>query len=105
MATDAAPPKQILSGAELRRLLLLRERLRTAIVTASRRQRQEVLAAMELARQKRLGGRTVPWQAPEMAPSELLREIKWRLDISSLEEAGAAARALESGGRRTRGAR
>lgn len=40
-----------------------------------------------------------------MTSSELLREIKWRLDAASLEEATAAARVLDSARRRARGAR
>ncbi len=84
---------------------MLRDRLRGEIVTRSHRQWQEVLSAMEQARQKRLHGRTAPWQARAMTSSELLREIKWRLDASSLEEATAAARVLDSARRRARGAR
>lgn len=106
MTMDATPRARLLSGADLRRLLVLRERLRAQVVVGSRRQRQEVLHAMEQARQLRLRGRAVPWQVPAMTSSELLREIKWRLDAASLEETAAAARVLDSAGkRRARGAR
>ncbi|MDI6771695.1 MAG: hypothetical protein QME77_03815 [bacterium] len=105
MTMDAAPRTRILSGADLRRLLVLRDRLRGEIVVGSRRKRQEVLRAMEQARQLRLYGRAVPYQVPAMTSSELLREIKWRLDAASLEEATAAARVLHSARRRARCAR
>lgn len=84
---------------------MLRDRLRGEIVGRGHHQRQEVLRAMEKARQLRLHGRAAPWQAPAMTSSELLREIKWRLDSASLEEATAAARVLDSARRRARGAR
>lgn len=84
---------------------MLRDRLRGEIVVGNRRQRREVLRVMEQARQLRLHGRAVPYQVPEMTSSELLREIKWRLDAASLEEATAAARVLDSARRRARGAR
>ncbi len=95
---------RLLSGADLRRLLLLRQRIRDEVVDLPRDLKREVLRALEQARQVRLhevaggavgAGRTLP----EMTAAELLRAIKWRTDSASLVELAAAARALDRGRR------
>jgi hypothetical protein len=50
---------------------------------------------MEEARQLRQLGKAVPWTPPAMATDELIREIKWRLDVASVPELDAAEAALE----------
>jgi hypothetical protein len=94
---------QLLSGSELRRLLVLRSRLREAIVGVPRAVQREVLQAIETARQVRQEGRTRAWTPPEMTRDELIREIKWRLDAAGLDEVDAAARVIDRAGRRGRG--
>ncbi|MDR7542853.1 MAG: hypothetical protein QN120_01230 [Armatimonadota bacterium] len=96
----ASDPRSALSGSELRRLLVLRSRLRGAVVAAPRAVRREVLGALEAARQRRQYGRARPWTPPEMTGDELIREIKWRLDAADLQEVDAAARVLERANRR-----
>lgn len=90
---------RIISGGELRRLLVLRGRVRDRIMGASRALQREVLRALEEARRLRLEGRVESWTPPAMAPGELLREIKWRIDVASLHEADAAARMLDRAAR------
>ena len=96
---DAHSLQRILSGPELRRLLLLRRRIRDEIVRLPRALQREVLRALEEARQRRLHGRVASWTPPEMTAAELIREIKWRIDAASLAEATAGARALDRGHR------
>ncbi len=84
-----------ITGGELRRLLALRARLREDIVGRPRATQREVLRVMEEARQRRQTGNAAPWMPPTMATDELIREIKWRLDVASVSELDAAAAALE----------
>lgn len=85
----------MLSGTELRRLLLLRRQIRDELVGLPRERQREVLHALNRARQLRLHGtRTVP-APPEMTTAELRREIKWRIETAGLSELEAGARALE----------
>lgn len=86
---------QTITGAELRRLLALRARLRDDIVGRPRATQREVLRVMEETRQRRQTGAAVPWVPPAMATDELIREIKWRLDVASVPELDAAVAALE----------
>lgn len=95
---------RLLSGQELRRLLVLRRRIREEIVGLPRSLQREVLCALDRARQLRLHGKAVAWTPPQMTGAELLREIKWRIDSASLSEAAAGARALDRA-RRTAAAR
>lgn len=90
----------MLSGSELRRLLVLRGRLREAIVGVPRTIQRDVLRAIEEARRARQRGPAGPWIPPAMAGDELVREIKWRLDAAALAEVDAAARVLERARRR-----
>jgi hypothetical protein len=84
-----------LSGAELRRLLELRRRLRDEVVDVPRHLLREVLYAIEQTRRWRLGPPQPPWAPAQMSRGELLREIKWRLEVAALPELTAAARVLE----------
>lgn len=86
---------RVLSGGELRRLLVLRSQVRDRIVGAPRAVQRDVLRALEEARRLRLDGRVESWTPPAMAPDELIREIKWRIGVASLREAEAAARVLD----------
>ncbi|MGQ0569965.1 MAG: hypothetical protein ACT4P5_10625 [Armatimonadota bacterium] len=86
---------RILSGHEIRRLLVLRSQLRDGIVGLARRAQREILEALEEARQLRLYGRARTSAPPAMATDELIREIKWRIDAASLSELSAGARVLE----------
>lgn len=90
----------MLSGSELRRLLVLRGRLRETIIGAPRAIQRDVLRALEEARQARQHGLARPWIPPDMAGDELVREIKWRLEAASLAEVDAAARVMERARRR-----
>jgi hypothetical protein len=90
---------RIISGGDLRRLLVLRSRVRDRIVDAPRAVQREVLRSLEEARRLRLDGRVESWTPPALAPGELLREIKWRIDVASLPEADAAARVLDRAAR------
>jgi hypothetical protein len=90
----------MLSGSELRRLLVLRGRLRETIVGAPRTIQRDVLRALEEARRARQHGHAPPWIPPDMARDELVREIKWRLDAASLVEVDAADRVMERARRR-----
>jgi len=83
----------MLSGKNLRRLLQLRDRIRTEVVALPVRQQRELLAVMDEARRTRLPGPRDPQR--DLAPGELRREIKWLTGTLSLEEAEAAARALD----------
>lgn len=89
-----------LPGSEVRRLLVLRSRLREAVVGLPRQVQREVLRALEEARLQREHGRTLPWSPPAMGTGELIREIKWRVDVAPLAELDAGARALERAMRR-----
>lgn len=90
---------RFLSGGELRRLLALRSRVRDGVVGAPRAVQRDVLRAIEEARRMRLEGRLESWTPPAMAPDELIREIKWRIDVASPHEADAAARVLDRAAR------
>lgn len=92
---DPAAARRALSGTDLRRLLVLRDRLRQEFVGLPQRYQQEILAALERARQQRLLGRTTPWRPPAMTAAELIREISWRLDVSAVDEVDAAVRILD----------
>lgn len=83
----------MLSGRDLRRLLQLRDRIRTEVVTLPVRQQRELLAAIVEARRARLAGPRDPQR--ELAPGEIRREIKWLTGTLSLEEAEAAGRTLD----------
>lgn len=96
----ASRSNRVLSGTELRRLLVLRDRLRDVVVGVPRRLQTEVLRALEAARQIRVEGRTRPWTPPTMTRDELVREIKWRLDAAGLDEVVAAARVMDRAARR-----
>jgi len=84
-----------MSGTELRRLLVFRGRLRQEIVGLPRRAQRDVLRALEHARQLRLHGRAAAWTPPAMTAAELIREIKWRIDASSLAEVTAGVEVLD----------
>jgi len=84
-----------LSGAEVRRLFLLRRRLRDELVGLPRARQREVLLALARARQLRLQGAATGPAPPEMTPAELRREIKWRIDAADLTELEAGARVLD----------
>ncbi len=91
-----ATPKAVraFSGSELRQLLEWRRRLRDEVVGLPRVWQREVLRALEEARQHRLHGRLIHRTPPEMSSGELIREIKWRIDASALDECAAGVRAL-----------
>jgi hypothetical protein len=92
----AAPAySRLLSGSELRRLLVLRSRLREEIVGLPRGVQRDVLRALERARQLRLNGQTPPWFPPAMTSAELIREIKWRIDAAALPEMAAGAAVVD----------
>ncbi len=93
------PQPRSISGAELRRLLVLRGRLREEVVGLPRRAQRDVLCALEQARQLRLNGRVAAWAPPAMTAAELIREIKWRIDASSLEEVAAGVVVLDRASR------
>jgi hypothetical protein len=86
--------RETITGGELRRLLALRARLREAVVGQSRGTQREVLRAMEEARRRRENRDAAPWMPPAMATDELIREIKWRLDVASVPELDAAEAVL-----------
>ena len=92
----------MLSGRNVRRLLELRERIRAETVTLPVSRQRRLLRQMEQSRRERLPGPRDPLR--ELAPGEVLREIKWLVGTLSLEEAEAAARTLsrlrQSPGRR-----
>jgi hypothetical protein len=83
-----------LGGADLRTLLQLRRRLRDEIVAIPRDQLREVLYALEQTRRWRHAP-PPPWAPAEMSRGEILRELKWRLDVAALPELVAAARVLD----------
>lgn len=85
--------KAMLSGKNLRRLLEVRERIRREVAALPLHRQRELLRVMETARRQRLPGPRDPVR--ELAPGEVLREIKWLVGTLSLEEAEAAARALD----------
>jgi hypothetical protein len=97
---NVSPSRRLLSGSELRRLLVLRERLRGAVVGAPRSVQIEVLQALEAGRQARVEGRTWSWAPPAMTRDELIREIKWRLEAAGISEVDAAAHAVDRASRR-----
>jgi hypothetical protein len=80
-------------------MLALRARLRQAVVGQARATQREVLRVMEEARQRRQTGAVTAWTPPAMATDELLREVKWRLDVASVAELDAAAEVLERAAR------
>jgi len=83
----------MLSGRNLRRLLELRRHISTDAVTLRPGQRRQLLVAMETARRQRLPGPRDPLR--DLTGGEVLRQIKWLTGTLSLEEAEAAAAALE----------
>jgi hypothetical protein len=83
-------PSRLLSGSELRELLVLRARLRETAVGLPRAALHETLVAMEQARQGR-----PPRPIAAMTGGELLRELKWRLQTASAAELRAAAAIVE----------
>jgi hypothetical protein len=85
------PAPRVLTGSELRHLLVLRSRLRGTVVGLPRAGMREVLVALERAR---VSGETPPAIA-EMTAGELLRALKWRIDTAGPAELEAAAGALE----------
>jgi hypothetical protein len=86
---------RVLSGADVRRLLQLRRRLRDELVRLPRARQRDVLLALARARQTRLHtGAGVPLP-PEMTPAEMRREIKWRIDAAGLAELDAGVRVLD----------
>ncbi|MCL6553587.1 MAG: hypothetical protein K6W08_10785 [Firmicutes bacterium] len=87
------PHRMPLGGADLRTLLQLRRRLRHEIVAIPRDQLREVLYALEQTRRWRHA--PPPWAPAEMSRGEILRELKWRLDVAALPELVAAARVLD----------
>jgi hypothetical protein len=95
MIKPIEPRGRLLSGHDLRRLILLRRRIRDEIVGLPRDLQHEVLRALERARHQRLHGADPPRTPPQMTAAEILREIKWRIDAASLVELNAAARALD----------
>jgi hypothetical protein len=96
---------RLLSGSELRRLIVLRSKLRDGIVGLPRSVQREVLQAMESARQFRQEGRTRPWTPQQMTGDEFVREIKWRVDAAALTEVEAAVRVLYRSARRVAASR
>jgi hypothetical protein len=96
------PPLR-LSGGELRRLLVLRERVRRDIVGAPRPVLRNVLSALEQSRQRRTTGGVRGRVPPEATLAELVREIRWRIDAAPLADAAAAAAVLDRAARRGRG--
>ncbi|MGH2403558.1 MAG: hypothetical protein ACRDGN_03755 [bacterium] len=91
----ARPRAHSISGHNLRRLLVLRERLRDQVVGLPRDLQHEVLRALEAARHLRLHGSAAVRTPPQMTAAESLREIKWRVEAASLAELTAAASALD----------
>ncbi len=77
----------------MRRLLELRERIRNEVLALPLSQQRQLLRLMETARRERLPGPRDPLR--ELAAGEVLREIKWLTGTLALEEAAAAARALD----------
>jgi hypothetical protein len=93
--TRMQTPARTLSGAEIRRLLVLRSRLRDAVVGLPRPAQRAILQALEEARLQREHGRPLSWSPPAMGTGELIREIKWRVDVAPLAELDAGVRTLE----------
>ncbi len=83
----------MLSGRNLRRLLDLRRRITVEAVTLRPGQRRQLLVAMETGRRQRLPGPRDPMR--DLTGGEVLRQIKWLTGTLSLEEAEAAAGALD----------
>jgi hypothetical protein len=83
-------PSRLLSGSELRELLVLRARLRETAVGLPRAALHATLVAMEQAR----AGRP-PRPIAAMTGGELLRELKWRLETASATELRAGAASVE----------
>lgn len=83
----------MLSGRDLGRLLTLRQRIRTEVVALPLGQQRQVLRAMQDARRQRLAGPHDPIR--DLAPGEVLREVKWLTGTLSLDEAEAAVRAMD----------
>src|SRR3972149_1709735 len=85
--------KGMLSGRNVRRLLQRRGRIRNGVLALPLGQQRQLLRLMETAGRERLPGPRDPLR--ELAAGEVLREIKWLSGTLSLEEAEAAARALD----------
>ena len=85
----------------------LTKQVKRAIVEERRRQeelrRRALLREIEILRRTRVPGPHGPMR--DLAPGEVLREIKWLLNTFSLEEAEAAVRVLERLKRSPRSAR
>ncbi len=84
----------MLSGRDVRRLLALRERIRAGAIALPLAGQRRLLRLIETSRRERLPGPHDPLR--ELAPGEVLREIKWLVGTISLDEAEAAARALDT---------
>lgn len=88
-----------LSGAEVRRLLQLREKIKVESLILAQPQQHRLLELLEASR---------PWQVPpqavpEMSRGELIRAIRWRLGTIPLAGAEAAAEFVERHRVRRRG--
>jgi len=90
---------RLLSGSELRQLLVWRRRLRDEIVRLPRVWQREVLGAVEEARRHRLSTSQPVGTPMEMGRAELIRRLKWRIDAAGLEESAAGVRALDRASR------
>jgi hypothetical protein len=93
--TARLPSGRALSGADMRRLLQLRRRLRDELVRLPRARQRDVLLALARARHARLHAAAAVPVPPEMTPAELRRELKWRIDAAGLAELEAGARVLD----------
>lgn len=79
------------SGSEVRRLIELREMIKTESLHLPAARQRDLLAVLERAR---------PWRAdpprlPEMSRGELVRAIRWRTGTVPLRGAEEAARFIE----------
>lgn len=83
----------MLSSTEVRRLLDLRRRLRTAVPHLSARRRAALLREIAETRRRLVPGVHDP--LPELTPGEVQRELRWTINTLSLAEAELAVQALE----------
>lgn len=83
----------MVSGRDLRRLLELRQRIRVEATALPVSRQRQILALMQDARRRRLPGPRE--SARELAPGEVLREIKWLIGTLALEEAEVTVHALD----------
>ncbi len=90
-----------LSGAEIRRLIELRERVKVESLGLPLALQRELLTILERARPR--VGEAPP--LPEMSRGELIRAIRWRLGTVPLSGAIAAAEYVALHRRRPRGGR